>query len=166
MKTADQIDLNFKELGTSLKLWNCCAKHLQVFEKSKYERPFWNNWHEKHLKNQLLITKLERNNDINEQLKRTKYLNVITSTKSFKNCNKKLGFIDQHFIILNFCKKSLIFSIINNSNLARWNIRDSPNCNLPTNKPQKKIHFLDNCTSGVNDGRFKWGHNSIICGLP
>ena len=40
-----------------------------------------------------------RNNDINKQLKRTKYLqylHVITSTKSFKNCNKKLESDDQH----------------------------------------------------------------------
>ena len=33
---------------------------------------------------------------MNEQLKRTKYLNIITPTKRFKNCNKKLEFVDQH----------------------------------------------------------------------
>ena len=33
--------------------------------------------------------------------------------------------------IFNFCRKALIFSLNdNNSNLARWKIRDSPNCDL------------------------------------
>ena len=32
-------------------------------------------------------------------LKRTKYLNVISSTKSFKNCYKKLEFVDRHSIV-------------------------------------------------------------------
>ena len=29
--------------------------------------------------------------------------------------------------IFNFCRKALIFSLNNNSNLARWKIRNSPN---------------------------------------
>ena len=32
-------------------------------------------------------------------LKRTKYLNVISSTKSFKNCYKKLEFVDRHSVV-------------------------------------------------------------------
>ena len=86
-----------------------CEKSYKVFEKSKYEKTFWNNWHEKHSKWQYLkkISKCkdcqinswqrnsERNNDINEKLEKTKHPNVISST-SLKNSKKKLEFVDQH----------------------------------------------------------------------
>ena len=55
---------------------------------------------------------------------------------------------------LNFCRKALIFSLGNNSNLARWKIRDSPNCDL-CGKPQTQVHFLNNSTSAINDDLFK-----------
>ena len=61
--------------------------------------------------------------------------------------------------ILSFCRKTLIFSL--NSNLVRWKISDSPNCYL-CRQPQWQIHFLNNCTSAINDGRFKWRHDSIL----
>ena len=63
--------------------------------------------------------------------------------------------------IFNFCRKTLIFSLNNNSNLARWKIIDSPNCDL-CGKPQTQINFLNNCTSVINDGHFKWRHDSIL----
>ena len=60
-----------------------------------------------------------------------------------------------------FCRKALIFSINNTSNLARWKIIDSSNCYL-RGKPQMQIHFLNNCTSAINDGKSKWHHDSIL----
>ena len=63
--------------------------------------------------------------------------------------------------IFNFYRKPLIFFLNNNSNLAGLKIRDSPNCDL-CGKPQTQIHFLNNCTSAINDGRFKWRRDSIL----
>ena len=63
--------------------------------------------------------------------------------------------------IFNFCRKALIFPLNNNSNLARWKIIDSPNCDL-SGKPQAQINFLNNCTSVINYGQFKWRHDSIL----
>ena len=63
--------------------------------------------------------------------------------------------------IFNFCGKALIFSINKNSNLAHWNIRDSRNCDL-CDKSQMEIHFLNNCTSAINDRQLKWRHDSIL----
>ena len=60
--------------------------------------------------------------------------------------------------IFNFCRKALTFSLKNSSDLARWKIPDSPDCDL-CGKPQTQIHFLSNCTSAINDGRFKWHHD-------
>ena len=42
-----------------------------------------------------------------------------------------------------------------------WKICDSPNCEL-FGKPQMQINFLNNCTSAINDGRFKWHHNHFV----
>ena len=49
----------------------------------------------------------------------------------------------------------------NNSNLARWKIRNSPNCDL-CGKTQTQIHALNNCIGAINDGRYKWRYNSIL----
>ena len=42
------------------------------------------------------------------------------------------------------------------------NFSRSLNSTKPRLKSQTQIHFLNNCTSAVNDGRFKWRHNSIL----
>ena len=44
--------------------------------------------------------------------------------------------------IFRFCRKALIFSLNNNSNLARWKIRNSPNCDL-CGKTKTQIHALN-----------------------
>ena len=36
-----------------------------------------------------------------------------------------------------------------------------PTCDL-CGKPQTQISFSNNCTSAINDDRFKWRHNSIL----
>ena len=63
--------------------------------------------------------------------------------------------------IFNFCRKALIFSLNNNSNLARWKIPNSPNCDL-CGKTQTQIHALNNCIGEINDGRYKWRYDSIL----
>ena len=49
----------------------------------------------------------------------------------------------------------------NNSNLARWKIRNSPNCDL-CGKTQTQIHALNNSIGAITNGRYKWCHDSII----
>ena len=66
--------------------------------------------------------------------------------------------------IFNFCRKTLIFSLNNNSNLARWKIIDSPNCDL-CGKPQTQIHLLNNCTSAISDGQFKTRFSRRFCSI-
>ena len=59
-----------------------------------------------------------------------------------------------------FCRKALNFSLNSTRNLGRWNNRDPPNCDLWV-KPHTQIHFLNNRTSAINNGRFKWRHDLI-----
>ena len=63
--------------------------------------------------------------------------------------------------IFNFCRKALIFPLNNNSNLARWKICNSPNGDL-FRKKQTQIHALNNSIGAINDGRYKWRHDSIL----
>ena len=46
--------------------------------------------------------------------------------------------------IVCFARRALILSLGNNSNLKRWNIRDSANCEL-CNKLQIQLHVFSNC---------------------
>jgi hypothetical protein len=46
--------------------------------------------------------------------------------------------------IVCFARRALILSLGNNSNLKRWNIRDSANCEL-CNKLQTQLHVFSNC---------------------
>ena len=63
--------------------------------------------------------------------------------------------------IFNFCRKALTFSLNNNSNLTRWKIHNSPNCHL-CGKNQTQTHALNTCIGAINDGQYKWRHESIL----
>ena len=45
--------------------------------------------------------------------------------------------------------------------MARWKIRNWPNCDL-CGKVQSQIHVLNNCSAAVNEGRYKWRHDSVL----
>ena len=66
--------------------------------------------------------------------------------------------------IFNFCRKSLIYSLTNNSNLFRWKRSNSDKCEL-CQKKQTQLHVLNNCTVAVRDGRYNWRHDSILSTL-
>ena len=55
--------------------------------------------------------------------------------------------------IFQFCRRALILSLPNNSNLLRWKITVSGNCGM-CNKLQTQLHTLSNCSSQLD--RFKW----------
>ena len=61
--------------------------------------------------------------------------------------------------IHNFCRKYLVMSLANNSNLKRWKISDSELCSLCTKK-QTQLHVFNHFLQAFN--RYTWRHNSII----
>ena len=82
---------------------------------------------------------------------------IITSMAKFKEQNTLLLSLQQNVTkttirnwnllinrlpsnIFNFCRKALIFSLNNNSNLARWKIRNSPNCDLCGKTQTQTMH--------------------------
>ena len=68
------------------------------------------------------MTKLKEQNTLLSSLQQ----NVTKTT--IRNWNVLINCLPSN--IFNFCRKALIFSLNNNSNLAQWKIRNSPNCDL------------------------------------
>ena len=64
--------------------------------------------------------------------------------------------------IHNFARRYLIFNLANSSNLFRWKILPSSNCNLCL-KPQSRLHIFNFCERTLD--RFTWKHNSILSSL-
>ena len=100
-----------------------------------------------------IMTSIKRKNSLMSSLQQKVSKTIIRNWNSLTNTLRPN--------IFNFCRKDLVFSLNKNSNLAHWMIRDSPNCNF-RGKPQMQINFLNNCTSAINDGQFKWRHDSIL----
>ena len=63
--------------------------------------------------------------------------------------------------IVFFARRAFILSLGNNSNLKRWNIRDSANCEL-CNKLQTQLHVFSNCKVALEQQRYTWRHDSIL----
>ena len=61
--------------------------------------------------------------------------------------------------IHNFCRRYLVISLANNSNLKRWKISNSELCSLCTMK-QTQLHVFNHCLPALN--RYTWRHNSIM----
>ena len=68
------------------------------------------------------MTKLKEQNTLLSSLQQ----NVTKTT--IRNWNVLINCLPSN--IFNFCRKALIFSLNNNSNLAQWKIPNSPNCDL------------------------------------
>ena len=64
--------------------------------------------------------------------------------------------------IHNFAGRYLIFNLEYGSNLFRWKILPSSNCNLCL-KPQNQLHIFNFCERTLD--RFTWRHNSILSSL-
>ena len=61
--------------------------------------------------------------------------------------------------IHNFCRRYLVMSLANNSNLKRWKTSNSELCSLCTKK-QTQLHVFNHYLQALN--RYTWRHNSII----
>ena len=110
---------------------------------------------DKEIQNEIItsITKLKEQNALLSSLQQ----NVTKTT--IRNWNLLFNSLPSN--VFNFCRKALIFSLNDNSNLARWKIRNSPNCDL-CGKTQTQTHALNNCIGAINDGRYKWRHDFIL----
>ena len=56
----------------------------------------------------------------------------------------------------NFCRKYLVASLANRTNLKRWKISENNNCEL-CNCPETQLHIFNNCKLALN--RYEWRHN-------
>ena len=61
--------------------------------------------------------------------------------------------------IHSFCRRYLVMSLANYSNLKRWKISSSGVC-LLSGKLQSQLHVFNNCTGALD--RYTWRHNSVI----
>ena len=61
--------------------------------------------------------------------------------------------------IHNFCRRDLVMSLANNSNLKRWKISSSCAC-LLCGKLQSQLHVFSNCTGALD--RYTWRNNFVI----
>ena len=59
----------------------------------------------------------------------------------------------------NFCRKYLVSSLANRTNLKRWKISENNNCEL-CNCPETQLHLFNNCKLALD--RNEWRHNSVI----
>ena len=89
------------------------------------------------------MTKLKEQNTLLSSLQQ----NVMKTT--IRNWNLLINCLPSNIFI--FCRKALIFSLNNNSNLARWKIRNSPNCDL-CGKTQTQIYALNTSIGAITDG--------------
>ena len=84
-----------------------------------------------------------------------------------ETCHKKIIKLWQKIVtemptsITCFARRALILSLGNNSNLKRWNIRESPNCDL-CNRIQTQLHVFSFCSTALKQHRYTWRHNSIL----
>ena len=59
----------------------------------------------------------------------------------------------------NFCRKYLVSSLANRTNLKKWKISENNNCEL-CNCPETQLHIFNNCKLALD--RQEWRHNLVI----
>ena len=62
--------------------------------------------------------------------------------------------------IYTFCRRAIVFSLVNNSNLFRWKKGANPDCDL-CGKKQTQHHVMSFCKTALNQARYTWRHNSV-----
>ena len=109
----------------------------------------------------------ERENSIwNEFLKLNKESIIITFLK--KNLTSS-DIINWQIVcdtlpqnIYSFCRRGLILALPTNANLHTWGQVNNKSCKLCSDKPATQHHILNNCSTAVNTGRYKWRHDSVL----
>ena len=84
----------------------------------------------------------------------------VTKQKEIQSWQSLLGRLPT--AIHNFCHRYLIVSLANNTNLYKWKLANSSQCDLCDN-PQTQKHVFNNCVPALE--RYTWRHNSILRSL-
>ena len=61
--------------------------------------------------------------------------------------------------IVRFCRRYLIYSLSNGTNIQKWKQRETSNCSL-CDKKETQLHLFNNCEVALK--RYIWRHNSIL----
>ena len=87
------------------------------------------------------------------------FLEILESSKSDLNWKSLMHNLPRN--ILQFFLNSAINTLPTNSNLVRWNKRNSPACNICKSK-ETLLHTLNNCATMLIQNRYTWRHNSVL----
>jgi uncharacterized Zn-finger protein len=94
---------------------------------------------------------------LKEQSKIIAHLKDECTTRSLQKWHQIVARLPSN--ITKFCRKALIFSLANGSNLKRWTKIDDGKCKL-CGEIQTQLHVFSWCKSALD--RYLWRHNSIL----
>ena len=63
--------------------------------------------------------------------------------------------------IYTFCRRAIVLSLANKSDLFRWKRRANPDCDL-CGKKQTQHHVMSFCKTALNQARYKWRQTQIL----
>ena len=95
--------------------------------------------------------------DLSEQSKIISFVLNISSAKDIRVWKLIISNLPAN--IFRFCRRYLVLSLANASNLRRWKISPTGNCSL-CNQLQTQLHVFNNCTRALD--RYVWRHDSIL----
>ena len=88
-----------------------------------------------------------------------KHILEVSRAKYIKLWQKMIDKLPKN--IYTFCRRAIVFSLANNSNLFRWKKRANPDCDL-CGKKQTQHHVMSFCKTALNQARYTWRHNSVL----
>ena len=88
-----------------------------------------------------------------------KHILEVSRAKYIKLWQKMIDKLPKN--IYTFCRRAIVFSLANNSNLFRWKRRANPDCDL-CGKKQTQHHVMSFCKTALNQARYTWRHNSVL----
>ena len=100
---------------------------------------------------------------LKEQSVKIKSVLEVTKQKEIQSWQSLLGRLPMRWMINhNFRGRYLIVSLANNTNLYKWKLANSSQCDLCDNLQTQK-HVFNNCVPALE--RYTWRHNSILKSL-
>ena len=106
------------------------------------------------LQNQIENNVIDHLSTLKEQNTIMRHIKQVSSSKSIRNWQTICSKMPKNIYI--FVRRTLIFSLPNNSNLKRWNKITSASCDLCSSKSQTRLHMLSNCPVAAAEGRYTW----------
>ena len=96
---------------------------------------------------------------LKEQNSIIKHISKVCYAKALSHWKSVVARMPKNIIC--FCRKALILSLGNGSNLKRWKISDNGNCSL-CSKLQTQLHIFSNCKPALEQKRYTWRHDSVL----